>query len=571
MQLTPITAKIARWVGNDHIILGILSLIVGVIAAYAAIGFRLGIDLVQSGALGFDGEDVFTMAAQQPWWRIMLAPTLGGLAVGLILHFFLPEKRIQGVPHVIEAMALRAGYMRLRDGIFAALASVIAIGSGSSTGREGPMVHLGATLTSYVAARLHLGPDLARIILGCGVASAVAASFNAPIAGVFFALEVIIGRYAMATFAPVVIAGVAGTVISRIHLGEEPAFILPEYAIVSAWEYPAFLLLGVVCAIIAVILMRSIFFAEDVIDSLKIPPVLRPALGGLAIGALAVNFPQLLGVGYEGTDAALKEAFPLWFLIALIMLKTAATAICIGCRFGGGIFSPSLFLGALTGGAYGLMAAAVFPELAASHGAYAIVGMSALAGAMLGAPISTIFIVFELIGDYKMTIATMLATATAALIASQMQGGSYFRQLLLRRGIDLDPERRPVHKVKEALREDYLAVGPQTSCREIQKMCQEASDWNILVLDGEQLLGALPFPVLRDLILSDPEDLAFVIAADLMDANWPRVTGEDTVENALLQIEEHRVDFLPVIAAKDNAQIVGIVRYRGLLRANHDD
>jgi len=360
-----------------------------------------------------------------PVWQVLLIPTAGGLLVGLFLQFVMPGGRAMGVADVIEAMALRNGRMRLRDGLSSALVSIVSIGAGASTGREGPMVHLGASMAGGITQRLGLSPHLGRTLLGCGVAASVAASFNAPIAGVFFALEVVVGHYALSAFAPVVIASVAGTVVSRVHLGELPAFLLPQFGVNSLWEYPAFLVLGAVCAGIAIIFMRSIFFTERVVDSLKVPNWLKPAAGGLAVGALAVEFPQVLGVGYEATDAALNELLPLWLLLLLIPLKTAATAISLGCRFGGGVFSASLCIGAMTGGAFGLIAAGIFPHLAASHGAYSIVGMSALAAATLGAPISTILIVFELTGDYQITVAVMLATSIATVDRARGVGAQF--------------------------------------------------------------------------------------------------------------------------------------------------
>lgn len=203
----------------------------------------------------------------------------------------------------------------------------------------------------------------------------MAASFNAPIAGVFFALEVVVGRYALKVFAPIVIASVAGTVVTRIDLGNIPAFMsVPDYFVVSFLEVPAFVLLGIACTAMATIFMYSIFVTEDVIGKMPMPAWLRPALGGFIIGAIGLAYPHVLGVGYEATDQALKEALPSGFMIALIVAKTAATAIALGCGFAGGVFNPSLFLGAMTGGAFGIIAATVFPELSSSHGALPLWG-----------------------------------------------------------------------------------------------------------------------------------------------------------------------------------------------------
>ncbi|MEX2408787.1 MAG: chloride channel protein, partial [Rhodovibrionaceae bacterium] len=241
---------------NDQVILSALAVAIGGLAGLGAILFRLGIDAVQWGALGFWGEQVVSGAAQQPWWRLILAPTLGGLVIGLAIHFFMPGRRPQAVADVIEASALNGGRMSLRNGVKAALISAGSIGVGASVGREGPVVHMGGVIGSFVARRLHLGRRLTRTLLGCGVASAVAASFNAPIAGVFFALEVVVGHYALSAFAPIVIAAVVGTLVSRAHYGDFPAFILVQnYEIASFWEFPAFVLLGVAGAIAALAFM----------------------------------------------------------------------------------------------------------------------------------------------------------------------------------------------------------------------------------------------------------------------------------------------------------------------------
>ncbi len=571
---TSALARCGRAIRNEQLVLSVLAFFVGVAAAYAAIGFRLGIDLVQTYSFGFSGEDVYTNATLLPWWHVMLVPVVGGLVVGVGLQFLMPGHRLRGVAQVIEAMRVKAGYMRVKLAIYSALLSIVALGSGASAGREGPMVHLGAVIASSVAHRLHLGPGLGRTILACGVASAVAASFNAPIAGVFFALEVIAGHYAMAIFAPVVIAGVAGTIVTRIHLGELPAFVIPEYAISSFWEIPAYVILGVVCACIAIALVRSIFFAEDIADKFNIPIWIRPAMAGLLIGMIAVEFPHALGVGYQATNHALNEIFPLWLLIVLIAVKTFATAVCIGARYGGGIFSPTLVIGALTGGAYGLIAAQVFPELAASHGAYAIVGMSAMAGAVLGAPISTIFIVFELTGDYKMAIATMIATSISSIIAQQFLGGSFFHEQLRRLGVDLRSARQravgAAKEVRDIMTQEFAEISGDASVSEIVELCRGRRDWHICVVDDGCLIGAFRFAILRDIVLDQGELAPATKARDLIARAMPVLTLDQPIVEAIDSLEDTGTDYLPVIDPTQNNKLLGIVQYKHAMRA-HDD
>ena len=571
MDLAGPFAHARRLLRNDQALMAVIAALVGILVAYAAIAFRLSIGGVQWLSYGTSAENLIGRVAELPIWQVLLVPTAGGLLVGLFLQFVMPGRRTMGVADVIEAMALRNGRMRFRDGLSAAFVSVVSLGIGASTGREGPMVHLGASIAGGVTRRLGLSPHLARTLLGCGVAASVAASFNAPIAGVFFALEVIIGHYALSAFAPVVIASVAGTVICRAHLGSQPAFLLPQFGIHSLWEFPAFMVLGAVCAGIAIVFMWSIFYAERVTDSLPVPNWLKPAAGGLAVGAIAVEFPQVLGVGYEATDAALNELFPLWLLLMLIPLKTAATAISLGCRFGGGVFSPSLCIGAMTGGAFGIIAASVFPHLAASHGAYAIVGMSALAAATLGAPISTILIVFELTGDYQITVAVMLATSIATMIVQQAQGRSFFHWQLENRGLNLRGGRArhllQTLTVRDVLAEDFDKIPEHTSIPDIKTMFSRQPHSTVVVVDNEdELVGTISFSDLKHVAFDNNLD-NLINARDMARNQALAPAPEDTLEGVLAVMDVSGEEHLAVVAATDDRSVLGVVHHRDILRA----
>ncbi|MDX1400746.1 MAG: chloride channel protein, partial [Kiloniellales bacterium] len=250
-----------RVVTNQHTLLSLLAVSLGAGAGAAAVAFRHLIDLVQQLGFGFSGEQVASGVQALAWWQVLLVPTSGGLLIGLFIYHFMPGHRPQGVAQVIEASALKGGRMPFWVGVKSAIASAASIGVGASVGREGPIVHLGATMGSSIAQRLRLGRALTRTLLGCGVAAAVAASFNAPVAGTFFALEVVVGHYALSAFAPIVIASVTGTIVSRAFYGDFPAFILPQnWQIASNWEFPAFALLGVVCAVAAILFMGSIMW-----------------------------------------------------------------------------------------------------------------------------------------------------------------------------------------------------------------------------------------------------------------------------------------------------------------------
>ncbi|MDP6351412.1 MAG: chloride channel protein [Alphaproteobacteria bacterium] len=560
-----------RLIGNDQLVLFVLAAVVGVAAAYGAIGFRIAIDAIQTLFYGARSEEVIATAQALAWWHRLLAPALGGLGIGLFVHFVMPARRNLGVAEVIEAGVLKGGRMRLRDGFTAAAASAASIGVGASVGREGPVVHLVATMGSWLAQRLRLGRSMTLTLLGCAVASGVAASFNAPIAGVFFALEVVVGHYGLSAFAPVVIAGVLGTIVVRIHLGDFPAFVVPGAEITSFTELPAFLLLGGVCAVMAILLMAGITLVATVAERTRLPGYLVPAGGGLLVGAVAVFFPEVIGVGYETTDRALGGGLGLWVLLLLLAAKTAASCLSLGSGFGGGIFSPALCIGALTGAAFGTIAVALAPALGANVSAYSIVGMGAVAGAVLGAPISTILIIFELTGDYTLTLAVMAAGAVSSLIVRQTVGNSFFTLQLARRGVDLagGHERAVCQAIpaSQLVSDRYRTVEAAMPVEEIRELLRRIPDTELYVVDAAgRLVGLLAFNDIKEAVFGPDMDPA-LRAGDLASLATTLIAQGETLDRALELFETTDSQYLPVVETLDSAKLVGVIRHRDALMA----
>jgi CIC family chloride channel protein len=434
---------VLRTKGPGKVTFWFIALIIGIAAGFAALFFRKGITLIQSTLYGTDDpQHLHSFLGSLEWYWIIVIPTLGGLVVGLILHHLTRDARVRSVGDVILGAALHEGRVETRAGLASALASLITLSTGGSSGREGPVVHLAGVIATWVSRRINADGITGRDLLGCAVAAAVSASFNAPIAGALFALEVVLRHFAVHAFAPIVIASVAGTVINRLEFGGLTEFTLPTYGDVQFYvELPAFLLLGLTCGLIAVALMRGIFMAEDIGNAIqartRLPRWLRPAVAGALLGVIALWFPHIIGVGYETTSLALTGELALNEAIVFAVLKVVAVSITLGGRMGGGVFSPSLMLGALGGLAFGLVATGVFPDVSGSSSLYALAGMGAVAAAVLGAPISTTLIVFELTGDWQTGLAVMVAVSMSTALASRIVDRSFFLTQMERRGIHL--------------------------------------------------------------------------------------------------------------------------------------
>ncbi len=418
--------------------LWLLAILAGLAGAVVAIIFRYTISLVQWLWTGTFSESFLLNVAALPWWIVVVAPTTGGLVVGAIIHLWGPSARAGGVADAIEERARDTPQLTLRNASIGTLISAITLGSGGSAGREGPVVYYAAATAKALFQAFELPPSARRAMLASGVAAAIAASFNAPMAGVLFAHEVILGHFSMTAFVPLVIAAVLAAVIAQAWFGPAPIFMLPDFEITSYLEVPAFALLGITCAAVAILFQASLIGSDWINRRVSLPTIMRPVVGGFLVGLIALAFPQVLGVGYEATEAAISGRLDLWLMLALIVAKTVATAITLGTRMGGGVFSPSLYLGAMTGAAFGMIVAGIAPDLASNVGLYATIGMAAVAAAVLGAPISTAIMVYELTDGFSFSIALLLTIGIATGLSQAAMGHSYFFWQLFSRGVMLE-------------------------------------------------------------------------------------------------------------------------------------
>ena len=555
---------------NEHTIMAFLGIIVGLAGGFGAVGFRHLISFFQSLAYG-GKNDLLELVINLPWYYRVAVPAIGGLVVGPLVYFFAREAKGHGVPEVMEAVALKGGVIRKRVVVIKSLASAVCISTGGSVGREGPIVQIGSAIGSVLGQYMKVSADRMRTLVGCGAAAGIAATFNAPIAGSMFALEVILGDFGLATFSPIVISAVVATAVSRHFLGNMPAFIVPAYELVSVWEFPLYLFLGIFCAIVGVTFTKTLYRIEDLFEEIKFPEYLKAVIGGLILGIVSLALPQILGVGYGAIDLALMQKMAWWLMLVLVMVKILATSITIGSGGSGGIFAPSLFLGAMAGGFFGAMVHSLFPGVTAHPGAYSIVGMGAVVSATTHGPLAAILILFEMTGDYKIILPLMLSCIIGTIASGQLLRDSIYTLKLARRGVDLK-EGKEVNVLKSMFVKDVMNANVETipEAMPLEKMADQISKSKFnsfpVLDDHNQLIGILSFNDYSEAIFDeDLKDL--VVAKDLATTELVTVSLNDNLYTALEKISSKDFAVLPVVADEDPTRLRGVVSRRDIIGA----
>ncbi|BBD06906.1 Cl- channel voltage-gated family protein [Desulfovibrio ferrophilus] len=554
---------------EQHIYNLLLAIFIGALSGWGAILFQ---HILQGTQFAFyqNSHDILTFHGSVSPWKLALLPAVGGLLVGLVVHFGASEAKGHGVPEVMAALALQGGRIRKRVALIKILASAICIGSGGSSGREGPMVQIGSSIGSSVGQLAGVTVMHQRTMVGCGAAAGIAATFNAPIAGVLFALEIIIGDFGLMSFSPVVIASVTATAISRSYWGDLPNFSIPTYEIHTLWEFGIYPLLGVLAAFAAVAFIIVLYKAEDVFEKLPLPEWLKPALGGLLLGLIVLQWPEAFGVGYGTMNMALHSQMTGLMLLSLIFVKIAATSLTLGSGGSGGIFAPSLFIGAMTGGAFGWAAGQLFPGIA-PPGAYALVGMGAVVAGTTHAPITAILIIFEMTGDYKIILPMMITCILATIVASALKRDSIYTLKLRRRGIDISGGME--QNILRALKVKRFMTSEVTTVPESMPLIDiiltfKNDNVPYLHVTGKtgQLTGIISFRDIRPLLREDGLHY-LVIARDVGTRDLVTVTPSDDIQKAMRIMSARGISQLPVVESSGTGHVVGALRQKDVLMA----
>ncbi|MEW5922395.1 MAG: chloride channel protein [Candidatus Zixiibacteriota bacterium] len=553
---------------ETQILIG-MSVIVGLGTGAGAIVFIKLIQYFKELFFGSSAEVLTTFLGSFNYW-IALIPMAGGFLVGPIVYKFAAEARGHGVPEVMLAVARKGGIIRARVALAKAVASAICIGSGGSAGREGPIVQIGSAIGSTIGQVFKMSASRTKILVGCGAAAGISAVFNAPIAGVIFSLEVILGDFAIKTFSPVLLSSVIASVVSRSFFGNHPAFDVPSYSLVSAWEIPLYAVLGGFCGSVAVLFTMTLHKTEDLFEKLKIIPMLKPAVGGLLLGIIGIYFPQVFADGYDTIKLTLYGNMMVWLTLVLIFLKILATSLTLGSGNSGGIFAPSLFIGAVAGGTFGYVAHALFPAITATEGAYALVGMAALVAGTTHAPITAILIIFEMTSDYRIILPLMVAVVFSTLVARRLFEPSIYTIKLIKRGIFLkggkDTAVLKASNVEEIMDREFETIPAAMPLAKIVEKVEASKGTTFIVTDRlGKFVGILSFQDLLGILTQHTLDF-LVIAKDIATVDNVTVSPDDDLDTALKRLNLKDSKMLPVVNRSDPSIILGVLRREDLIQ-----
>lgn len=500
-------------------------------------------------------------------WFVILAPVVGGLIYGPLIDRFAREARGHGVPEVMLAVAERGGRIRPAVAVIKSLASAICIGSGGSVGREGPIVQIGSALGSTLGQLLRVPESRLRLLVACGAAGGISATFNAPIAGVLFTLELILRDFEAESFAVVVLASVAANVIGRAAFGSAAFLALPAFAMTSLWEYGLYAGLGVCAALVGMAFVRVLYGCEDLADRLwRGPEWLRPAVGGVVLGLLLLALPEMYGVGYPVLERAIRGDYVLGMLLVFLAGKIVATSLTIGIGGSGGVFAPSLFMGAMLGTAYGELMRLAWPAVVGSAGAYGLVGMGAVFAAAARAPMTAVIIIFELTGEYQIILPLMFAIALAAGVGKLLSRDTIYTLKLRRRGIDLMRGRAAslmgILTVGEAMQPVPEAVHQDRPLNEVIARFTDEGREALPVVDAT---GRYRGAVLARQVEQSMRDNALDVTVGDLAQKTPALMPQQTLERALGLLVRSDAAGLPVLDA-DGRAIIGWLTHRDVLR-----
>ncbi len=568
-----LTAILSRFRVSENTFMAILAVAIGLLSGLCNYAFRKLIDFFDWAVIE-QGSEFFAISFHE--WSptrllVVLFPLAGALLI-LPLRMLYPEDFKFGFSRFLAQVNLKGGKLRMRTIFTRGVASAVVLGTGGSAGQEGPIAQIGGAVGSQFGQAFKMSGDRLKTLVACGVSGGVAATFNAPIAGVFFAHEIVLlSSFELSSFTSIVIASGMSTVVSRALLGNTPAFAVPPYTLTSAWELVLYLGLGILIGVLGAGFISLHYKVKDRFDALALSPLAKPIAGALLVGGIGIFFPQIFGNGYEFVETVLHGE-GLWLLLAaLVLVKAVATSITLGSGLPGGLFAPSLYLGAVAGGAFGGLARVLFPTVAASPGAYALVGMGAFLSAVTHAPMTAIFLLFEMTASYEVIIPIMLTCVIGTSICRRFKKDSIETEELSREGINLEAgKERNIMKslrVGEVMVRDPESVPENMTLRQFTQFIARTRHTNFpLVNPSGELTGIISVQDFMGVVFErDLMDL--VVIKELATTEVITVNEDDDLDRAMRKIGYRNIEQLPVVDKESGKRLVGLISRRDMVSA----
>jgi CIC family chloride channel protein len=548
---------------NEYTFFILIAILIGFLSGLANFAFIESYQFIYSKAV-------------MPLWGspFVIISTIGGGLILLLLSFIFPPSDVlgYGFPKFLERINLKGGVLKPKETIAKAVASCVTLGFGGSAGQEGPIAQIGGTVGSFVGQILKISRNKIRVFIACGVAAGIAATFNAPIAGVLFAEEIALLRdFKIESFVPIVISSAIGTVTSRALRGDTPVFTVPLYRLVSYKELFFYAALGLVTGLLASGFIKVFYWTKDTFIRLELSARVKPILGGYIVGLIGILLPHILGNGYEHVEKALLGELSLWTVVGLILLKPIATSITLGSGWPGGMFAPSIFIGAMLGSAFGKVVGITSPATVGLSSAYATVGMGAFLAAVTQAPLTSIFLIFEMTQTYQVVVPIMISSVLGSMIVQILVGGSLESVEFKRMGIDIEEKLEAgdlgLIRVEDIMTHDIETIPENMTLRKLIGYIPKSHYTTFPVVDEKGFLtGIISIQDLREWIFEESlEDL--IVVKEVATLNVITVTPEETLDTVLRRWTKKTVEILPVVESTNSKKIVGLLSRRDLIAA----
>ena len=571
-------SKLKLFLPGENTTLIVTAAFIGLLAGVAIIVFREAVELVHE-LVFVQGYELLRIG-EGGWHRLLLPliPMFGMLLLIPLSLLFPGKVNGYGFTRFLRRVNLENGVINGKNIFIKIAATALTIGSGNSAGVEGPIAQIGGALGSQVGQKFRVSGARMKVYVAAGCAGGIAGIFNAPIAGIFFAAEIVLlGTYEISSFAALVIASAMATVISRAYYGEVPAFPIPDYHMVNPFvEMPLYAVMALIIGLLAVVHIRFFYFVRDKFQTLPVHAQIKPLIGAFLVGSIGIAFPQVMGDGYEYIEQTLAGHGVVWVMLALIALKSIATAITLGSGGAGGVFAPSLFIGAVVGGSFGGIVHYLLPQYTATPGAYATIGIGAFLAASTHAPMTAIFLLFEMTGNYMIIVPVMLAAILGTVTASKFYRDSIDTVDFTREGIDIHEGREVAIlksiRVGKAITEDVDFISETANINHLLELFSIAKDsfYFPVVNHTGRMVGVVSMQDVKTILHDEEQRVCFLVGA-ICSRDVISLTPDDNLYDAMQLFDVKGIEEIPVVESMDDPWVLGMIKRRDVIAAyNHE-